>query len=90
MTEWTVKVDKITDNQTRLLVDLIILGDNVEYKRETVNLEGDNIDLTVLKTKILKVVKRLDGVVNNANPILNMENKEFVADAQFSDLTLKQ
>lgn len=89
MTEWTVTINNISKNSTKMTVGVIISGDKQEYMNKTINLEGDNVDWAVIKQSVLKDIKRLDGIVNKSLDIEKLLNKTFVVDTKFETLTAK-
>lgn len=89
MTEWIVKITGVSDEVTRLTVDFDILGDGVSVKKKSVNMEGDTIDWSLVKTNVLKEMKRLDGMEKKKSQITSLIDREFIANEDFTSLTPK-
>ncbi len=86
MTKFTAKITHIEDEQTRVVIDYSIYNNGKEIMTKTINLEGDNIDLQIIKNHMRKQLKRLDGVFSKKQGILDYLNKEFEIDIKTNKL----
>jgi len=86
---FNTKIINVIDKGTRLEVDYDVLRDGKKLYSKTINMEGDTIDVQIVKNSMSLELRRLQGVEEKKALVLEIKDKEYEYDSITKGLKLK-
>jgi len=88
MASYKARITNIERKDDSLTINYELLRDNAVVRSSVVNIQGDNIDLGVLKGRIILELNRIKGIDEKANKLTRFNNKTFELNPDGTDIAL--